>query len=196
MSALRLALAVSTALMFAAPALAMPGDGGSSSGGSSKMEKTPAKTTPKKIKCKRTHTAKLIGKAGKRKWTCIKLKKHALTDQELYGQAIALADAGEYEWALDHLKLASNQNHPAILTYTGYANRKAGRLETGLKFYNMALSIDPNFVQAREYLGEAYVLAGQRPKAEQQLALIQGVCGTHCEAYTELKKALDAPVIQ
>jgi tetratricopeptide (TPR) repeat protein len=84
--------------------------------------------------------------------------------------------------------LITNQNDAEVLNYTGYANRKAGRLETGISFYQQALTLNPNYVQAREYLGEAYVLAGFNGLAQQQLAEIAKRCGTSCDAYKSLQK--------
>ena len=105
-----------------------------------------------------------------------------------------LADEGEYEWALDHLRLMTNQNDAEVLNYTGYSNRKAGRLETGISYYYKALAVNPNYVQAREYLGEAYVLVGRTDLAKAQLQEIALRCGTDCETYRALEQAIFAPV--
>ncbi len=140
------------------------------------------KKSPKKLKCKRGETVKRI----KKKYVCVKLMMEVLPDNELYQQARLLADEGEYEWALDHLRLIRLQQNAEVLNYTGYANRKAGRLETGIAYYQQALALNPNYVQAREYLGEAYVLAGFTHLARQQLVEIQQRDGTTSEAYLAL----------
>jgi tetratricopeptide (TPR) repeat protein len=176
------ALATSLAVT---PALAAPGGG---TGNAEPSAAAPAKKSAKTLKCKRGETAKLMTTSGKKNWKCVKLKAEILPDDELYNQARLLADEGEYEWALDHLRLMSNQNDPEVLNYTGYANRKAGRLETGIAYYQQALSINPNYVQAREYLGEAYVLAGFNQLAQEQLNEIANRCGTTCDSYVELQK--------
>jgi tetratricopeptide (TPR) repeat protein len=147
----------------------------------------PLPKSAKKMACKRTETAKRLKRNGVVSWRCVKLRADILPDAELYTQARLLADAGEYEWALEHLRLIKNQNEPEVLSYTGYANRKAGRLETGMAFYYRALAVNPDYVQAREYLGEAYVLAGFTPLAQQQLAEIAKRCGTQCEAFVTLQ---------
>lgn len=170
--------------LVATPVFAFPGAGPSKS----EPTKTEAvKKSPKKLKCKRGETAKLRTLKGKKKLSCVKLKAEILSDAELYAQARLLADDGEYEWALDHLRLITNQNDAEVLNYTGYANRKAGRLETGIAYYQQALTLNPNYVQAREYLGEAYVLAGFNALANEQLKEIENRCGTRCEAYVVLK---------
>jgi tetratricopeptide (TPR) repeat protein len=170
-------------------------------GGSTSDEAKPAnnkstavpKKSPKAKKCKRSETAKSVMRKGRRVAICVKLKAEALPDIELYENARMLADEGEYEWALDHLRLMSNQSDAEVLNYTGYANRKAGRLETGISYYHKALAITPNYVQAREYLGEAYVLAGRVDLARAQLQEIGWRCGTHCETYQALEAAIAAP---
>ncbi len=170
--------------LVATPVFSFPGAGP----GKSEPTKTEAvKKSPKKLNCKRGETAKLRTLKGKKKLLCVKLKAEILPDTELYAQARLLADDGEYEWALDHLRLITNQNDAEVLNYTGYANRKAGRLETGIAYYQQALTLNPNYVQAREYLGEAYVLAGFNALANEQLKEIENRCGTRCEAYVVLK---------
>jgi tetratricopeptide (TPR) repeat protein len=144
----------------------------------------PKPKSPKKLACKRNQTAKLV----KKKWTCVNLKVGALDDYDMFQQALALAEDGEYEWALDHLQLIQQQGNHEVLTYKGYSNRKAGRLETAIGYYQQALAVKPDFVEAREYLGEAYTLAGMTGEASGQLSAIKAVCGTDCEAYESLQK--------
>jgi Flp pilus assembly protein TadD len=170
-------VALSATMAFAIP----------SGGSDTKSEPKPAAKSPKKLACKRNETVKRVKRAGKFKYECVKLQAGALPDDALYQQARLLAEDGEYEWALDHLRLITKQGDKEVLNYTGYAHRKAGRVETGISYYQQALSIDPNFVQAREYLGEAYMLVGFKPKAEEQLREIALRCAGNCEAYVALR---------
>jgi tetratricopeptide (TPR) repeat protein len=117
-----------------------------------------------------------------------------LNDDELYEQGRVLAKEGEYEWALNVFSAIKNQNDPKVLNYIGYANRKAGRLETGFAYYKKALDIDPNFVLAREYYGEGLVAAGRVDLAQIQLDEIAKRCGTHCSEYKELAKVMATAV--
>jgi tetratricopeptide (TPR) repeat protein len=80
------------------------------------------------------------------------------------------------------------------LNYTGYSHRKAGRLETGITYYRKALAINPDFVLAREYLGEGYVAAGRIDLAKVELAEIGKRCGVACEEYKDLSKAIETAV--
>ena len=122
--------------------------------------------------------------------TCVKVKAGILPDEELYQQGRQLAKDGQYEWALEILASIQNQNDPRVLNYTGYSNRKAGRIEVGITYYKKALAIDPNFVLAREYLGEGYVAAGRIDLAQIQLDEIKTRAGVDSEEYKDLHKAI------
>ena len=128
-------------------------------------------------------------------WKCVKVETGILPDEDLYQQGRILAKAGEYEWALQVLAAIENQNDPRVLNYTGYSNRKAGRLEIGITYYRKALAIDPNFVLAREYLGEGYVAAGRIDLAKLELNEIKTRAGTGSEEYQDLSKAIATGVI-
>ncbi len=74
--------------------------------------------------------------------------------------------------------------------YLGYASRKSGDLELAFKHYNEALRLDPKHKGAHEYIGEAYLMANNLPKAEEHLALLDKLCFFSCEEYRDLKKAI------
>jgi tetratricopeptide (TPR) repeat protein len=151
-------------------------------------EPAAAVTAPKSAKafgCKRGEAVM--------KEACIALAAGIMSDDQLYEQSKLLATDSEYDWALEVLALITKQDDPKVLNYVGYSHRKAGRLETGIEAYKKALSIDANFVQARAYLGEAYILAGKKDLAMAELAEIKTRCGVDCAEYKELEKALAAP---
>ncbi|WP_119389793.1 tetratricopeptide repeat protein [Taklimakanibacter lacteus] len=139
-----------------------------------------------KPKCKKGE----VVKNGK----CVKAHSGVLPDEQLYQQGRALAQAGEYDWALTVLAAVGNQNDPRVLNYIGYSHRKSGRLDQAFGYYNKAIEIDPNFVLAREYLGEGYVAAGRVDLARLQLAEIANRCGTTCEEYLELAEHIETGV--
>ena len=94
------------------------------------------------------------------------------------------------EWAIGVLNAVQEKSDPGVLNYLGYAHRKAGMIETGIAYYQQALAIDPDYVLAREYLGEGYVAAGNVELARQQLQEIGTRCGTNCEEYLELAEVI------
>jgi tetratricopeptide (TPR) repeat protein len=162
----------------------------SNSGGGTKD----AVESPKKLKCKRNEVIKLVSKDGKKIKACVKVTAGIVPDEDLYQQGRLLAKAGEYDWALTLLTAIKNQDDPRVLNYTGYSHRKAGRLDTGITFYRKALSINPNFVLAREYLGEGYVAAGRIDLAKVELSEISKRCGVGCEEYKDLKRVIETAV--
>ncbi len=74
-------------------------------------------------------------------------------------------------------------------------NRKAGRLEIGITYYRKALAINPDFVLAREYLGEGYVAAGRIDLAKLELNEIKNRAGASSEEYQDLSKAITTGVV-
>ena len=50
-------------------------------------------------------------------------------------------------------------NDPDILNMLAYTQRKTGELDRAIDNYKRALDLRPDFPQAREYLGEAYLQA-------------------------------------
>jgi tetratricopeptide (TPR) repeat protein len=143
-------------------------------------------------KCKKGEVVKKVNNVKK----CVKVESGILPDDELYEQGRVLAKAGQYEWALQVLAAIQNQNDPRVLNYTGYSNRKAGRIEIGITYYRKALAIDPNFVLAREYLGEGYVAAGKIDLAQVELNEIKTRVGVDSEEYKDLSKAITTGVIE
>jgi Flp pilus assembly protein TadD len=68
----------------------------------------------------------------------------------------------------------------------GYAWRKSGNLDLAFKHYNEALRLNPKHKGAHEYIGEAYLMAGDLPKAEEHLAALDKICLFSCEEFRDL----------
>lgn len=128
----------------------------------------------------------------KNKKKCVNAQSGILPDEELYEQGRALAKSGHYDRALEVLALIRNQDDPKVLNYTGYSHRKAGRLDLGISYYRKALAINPDYVLAREYLGEGYVAAGRIDLAMVELREIEMRCGVSCETYKDLSAVITA----
>ena len=124
-------------------------------------------------------------KAGK----CTK-SSSGLDDKELYSQGRDLALAGRYAEALTALEAVKNQNDAMVLTMIGYSKRKLGNYDEGVALYQRALAIEPNNVNTHEYLGEAYAEKGKLDLAKAELVKVAAVCGTTCEQYQDLAKAI------
>jgi tetratricopeptide (TPR) repeat protein len=167
---------------------------GSSSSSSTTTTTTPP-ASPTQLKCAKGEVIKTIIKAGKKIKKCVKVVSGILPDNELFMQGRLLAKQGEYEWALTVLAAVQDKSNPDVLNYMGYSNRKAGRLDVAITYYEKALSINPNYVLAREYLGEGYVAAGKLELAKVQLNEIANRAGVKSEEYLDLSKAINGASI-
>lgn len=76
------------------------------------------------------------------------------------------------------------------LNYLGYAYRRQGNLESAFDFYGQALAINPEHKGAHEYVGEAYLITNNLPKAQEHLAKLDDICLFGCAEYTMLKRAI------
>ena len=121
---------------------------------------------------------------------CVQAQSGVLPDKALADYAYALAKAERYDEALAVLDLMQDRDTPQALNYRGYATRKLGRVDEGIGYYLKSVALDPHYAQVREYLGEAYVIKGDVEKAREQLRAIETICGTDCEEYEDLAKAI------
>ncbi len=84
--------------------------------------------------------------------------------QGLYQKGVEAGDKGDFTGAIgffrDALKL--EPDNPDALNMLAHAQRKTGRIDEALENYKKALQLRPDFAEAREYLGEAYLQAALR----------------------------------
>jgi tetratricopeptide (TPR) repeat protein len=125
-----------------------------------------------------------------KKEKCVNPVQGALSDDALFNAARELAYDGQYENAINVLAVAEDQNDPRILNYMGFANRKAGRIAEGMAYYQAALAVDPDYILARSYMGQALVSEGDFLGARDQLLEIEARGGQDTWAYAALEKAL------
>jgi len=117
---------------------------------------------------------------------------HQASDDEIINGAYWLAHAGRPGDALALLATVKNNENPRALNAKGFATRKSGDVEGALPYYVRALAIAPDYVQAREYMGEAFLAKGDLPRANEQLGEIEKRCGTGCVSFVALKAEITA----
>jgi hypothetical protein len=73
-----------------------------------------------------------------------------------------------------------------------YSLRKGPNPDMSLVFkhYNEALRLDSTHRGANEYLGEAYLMVNNLPKAKEQLGVLGKLCFFPCKEYSDLKKSI------
>ncbi len=75
-----------------------------------------------------------------------------------------------------------------------YALRKGANPDMNLVFkhYQEALRLDPKHRGAHEYIGEAYLMVNNLPKAKEHLNALDKLCFFPCSEHADLKKAISA----
>jgi tetratricopeptide (TPR) repeat protein len=145
-------------------------------------------------------TVKTCKKAGEvydtKQKRCVKKSSQLFPDSELIEQGWALARKGEFEAGRLLFSSVADKRNPEVLNGLGYTNRKLGQFREAIDYYQQAIALDPNYAEAREYLGEGYVTMGKVDLAKEQLAEIRRICGTSCEEYVELNEAIEEAVKQ
>ena len=88
--------------------------------------------------------------------------------------------------------ISRNPDNPDYHNMYAYTIRKGASPDMNLVFkhYNEALRIDPKHRGAHEYIGEAYLMVGNLPKAKEHLSTLDKLCFFSCEEFTDLKKAI------
>ena len=114
-----------------------------------------------------------------------------LADQD-YAAAIAALKAGKAAAALPLLKQALRRfpDHADVHNELGFAYRSLTQLDQAFLHYRRALQINPQHRGAHEYIGEAYLMVGNRPAAERHLAALRSICVLSCDELRDLEKAI------
>ena len=101
-------------------------------------------------------------------------------------------EAKDWSGAIRFLSSAAlrDTRNADIQNYLGYAYRHTGQMELAFTHYRRALQLNPRHRGAHEYIGEAYLMTNDLPKAEQHLGALQEICLIPCEEHEDLKKAI------
>ena len=175
---MRLALCLTT-LMLIAPAAQAAGSG----------ESEPPQPTATTTQCKGTQVW------DKKTKTCVDAREGRLDNDTLYRAAREIAWAGRPADALAVLDAMTEGDSDRVLTYRGFAHRKAGQWEAGRAFYNAALAKNPDNILARSYLGQGLLERGDFEGAFAQWEEIRARGGTGTWAETALLAALETGTI-
>jgi tetratricopeptide (TPR) repeat protein len=122
--------------------------------------------------------------------TCVAPTEESLNDDMRYKAVRELSYADRPEEALKVLDAMQEGNTDRVLTYKGFASRKAGRIAEGMAFYDRALEQNPDNLLARSYMGQALAGMGKTEEASAQLVEISQRGGEGTWPYEALEKAI------
>lgn len=147
-------------------------------------DSNPPKETETSTKCEKSQVW------DEKTQKCVDAESGQLDDETRFKAVRELAWAGRPEDALKVLATMHEGESDRVLTYLGFANRKAGRLEEGLAYYSKALAVNPDNFLARSYYGQALVEMGEIELASLQLDEIRARGGAGTWAETSLASAV------
>lgn len=188
-------LSVGTAMAMAGDSGGSGGSGGSSgdSGGSSGGSSNSGSSSGTRVVCPPGFTVSANKKKCLRNRSGLQQELPAVGWGDLddnFLNAAVLAHGGQYNDAIVAFEALERPNDPYVLTYLGYSHRKLGNVDLALGYYDQALEIRPDYVRARQYLGEGYLAMDRLDDAKGQLQEIAQRCGTDCEPYVVLDKQI------
>src|ERR1700726_3010461 len=102
-------------------------------------------------------------------------------------------ERNDYAAAIEQLKALGHDDHPNVANLIGYSYRKLGDYKLSQVWYERALQADPNHVLTWQYYGLWQIEQGNRDQAQYHLSRIAAICGTDCEEYRPLARALEKP---
>lgn len=108
-------------------------------------------------------------------------------------QYTKLIEAEQFEQAIEKLAeaLEKKPDNADLLNLMAFSNRKLGRFDTAMDYYQKALAIEPDHRGANEYLGELYLQLGQLDKAEERLEVLDKECFFGCREFDKLEQAIE-----
>jgi tetratricopeptide (TPR) repeat protein len=86
-------------------------------------------------------------------------------------------------------KAPANPDYHNLYAYS-VRNGPQPNMDLVFKHYNEALRLAPKHRGAHEYIGEAYLMLGDVPKAREHLTQLDRLCFFGCAEYSSLKKAI------
>lgn len=87
-----------------------------------------------------------------------------------------------------HVAAKRNPENADLQNYLGFSYRNLGQMDLAFKHYLRAIELDPRHRGAHEYIGEAYLMVKNLPKAQEHLAALEKICLLPCEELDDLRK--------
>ena len=118
--------------------------------------------------------------------------KSAAQSDPTYAAGVSAVKRGDYPAAIGLFQqvVAKDDQNADAYNWLAYSTRKSGGAAKAIPIYEKALAINPKHRGAHEYIGEAFLVLGDLPKAKEHLAVLDKLCLLPCEEYSDLKKAV------
>jgi tetratricopeptide (TPR) repeat protein len=126
--------------------------------------------------------------------TCVEPVQESLNDDQRFRAVREFAYAGRPDDALAVLATMTEGNTDRVLTYRGFALRKAGFVEEGIAAYADAIAQNPQNILARSYYGQLLVEMNEVTLASAQLDAIRAAGGQGSWAERSLARAIETGV--
>ena len=117
----------------------------------------------------------------------------------LYEKAEKMIKEKKFEKSIKLLKKLTRREDLAgfradIYNLLGFSYRKLDEpiLDKSFSAYMMALEIDPNHIGAHEYLGELYLMRGEKDKAREMLKKLEVLSGKDSKEYADLEREINS----
>lgn len=123
--------------------------------------------------------------------TCMTPAESTNDDSAMMDAVRELAYAGRYADARSVLD-GLDANDSMVQTYYGFTARKLGDTDGAMRFYRAALSIDPDNILARSYMGQGLAVMGDMAGAQAQLSEIRARGGRQTWAEVSLRMAMES----
>lgn len=109
-----------------------------------------------------------------------------------YSDGYDKAMAGEYSAAIEILKdvVSDDAKNADAWNMLGYSYRNIGDTDNAWDAYERALAIAPDHKGAHEYLGEWYLMQGDKASAAAQLTKLKALCPSGCKEAETLEAAI------
>lgn len=109
-----------------------------------------------------------------------------------YAEGVNSVKRGDYSAAIRLFEavIAKDDRNANAYNWLAYCTRQSGDAAKAVPIYEKALAINPKHRGAHEYIGEAFLVLGDLPKAKEHLAVLDKLCLFPCEEYSDLKKAV------
>ena len=113
--------------------------------------------------------------------------------QQLLDQGVGELNSGNYAQAVVIFQQAATANpkNAEAFSYIGRSYDQAGFTERAYRYYEIALEINPDQLQALAWSGVIDAANEESDQAREKLYRLERLCGADCSQYKELKTVVD-----